>query len=87
MEYRHLGSPSVKEFKTLMSATKVMLTIFWDESDVLYTEFLTKGLKVNSDRYCATLRSRKQRIRRIRRKETSFFCITTMQNILQCTDT
>ncbi|GFY14829.1 hypothetical protein TNCV_648721 [Trichonephila clavipes] len=32
-----------------MSATKVMLTIFWNASGVLYTEFLTKGLTVNSD--------------------------------------
>ncbi|GFV80958.1 hypothetical protein TNCV_2269421 [Trichonephila clavipes] len=34
-------------------------------SGVLYTEFLTKGLTVNSDRYCAILRSLKQRIHRI----------------------
>ncbi|GFS59137.1 uncharacterized protein TNCV_70141 [Trichonephila clavipes] len=50
MEYRHPGSSSVKKFKALMPATKVMLTIFWDASDALYTEFLTKGLTVNSDR-------------------------------------
>ncbi|GFU78240.1 transposon Tf2-8 polyprotein [Trichonephila clavipes] len=49
MEYCHPGPPSVKKFETLMSATKVMLTIFWDASSVLYTEFLTKGLMVNSD--------------------------------------
>ncbi|GFW00058.1 hypothetical protein TNCV_3568481 [Trichonephila clavipes] len=50
MEYRHPGSPSVKKFKTLMSATKVMFTIFWDASGVLYTEFLSERLMVNSDR-------------------------------------
>ncbi|GFT29989.1 hypothetical protein TNCV_3349501 [Trichonephila clavipes] len=43
-----------------------MLTLFWDTSDGLYTDFLTKGLRMNSDRYCATLRSLKQHIRRIR---------------------
>ncbi|GFW15191.1 hypothetical protein TNCV_173381 [Trichonephila clavipes] len=36
-----------------MSATEVILTIFWDGSDVLYTKFPTKGLTVNSDKYCA----------------------------------
>ncbi|GFY36666.1 uncharacterized protein TNCV_28701 [Trichonephila clavipes] len=66
MEYRHPGSPSVKKFKTLISATKVMLTIFWDVSGVLHMEFLTKGLKVNSDSYCVKLRLLKQRICRIR---------------------
>ena len=33
---------------------------------MLYTEFLSKGSTVNSDRYCATLWSLKQFIRRIR---------------------
>ncbi|GFS64399.1 hypothetical protein TNCV_3955741 [Trichonephila clavipes] len=32
-----------------MSATKVMLNLFWDASGVLYTEFLTEGLTLNSD--------------------------------------
>ncbi|GFY27488.1 hypothetical protein TNCV_2071081 [Trichonephila clavipes] len=32
-----------------MSTNKVMLTIFWVASGLLYTEFLTKGLTVNSD--------------------------------------
>ncbi|GFU91342.1 hypothetical protein TNCV_2541101 [Trichonephila clavipes] len=50
MEYRHPGSQSDKKFKTLMTETKVMLTIFWGASGVLYTEFLTKGLTVNSNR-------------------------------------
>ncbi|GFX45407.1 hypothetical protein TNCV_1026671 [Trichonephila clavipes] len=49
MVYRHTGSRSVKNIKTLMSATKVMLTIFSDTSGELYTEFLTKGLTANSD--------------------------------------
>ena len=39
---------------------------------VLYTEFLTKGWTVNSDRYCATLRSLKQHIRRIRPERNTF---------------
>ena len=66
MEYRHPGSRSVKKFKTVPSAKKIMLTIFWDARGVLYTEFLAKGSTVNSDRYCATLRSLKERIRRNR---------------------
>ncbi|GFU06128.1 hypothetical protein TNCV_4764631 [Trichonephila clavipes] len=72
MEYHHPGSPRVKKFKTLMSAAKVMFTIFWVASGMLYTEFLTKGLTVSSDRYCETLRSLKQNIRRSRPKRNVF---------------
>jgi len=49
-----------------------MLTIFWDARGLLYTEFLTKGSTVNSDKYCATLQSLKQRIRRIRLERNTF---------------
>jgi len=71
-EYRHPGSPNVKKFKTVPSAKKFMLAIFRDAVGVLYVEFLTKGSTVNSDRYCATLRSLKQRIRRIRPERNEF---------------
>ncbi|GFV52814.1 hypothetical protein TNCV_2874851 [Trichonephila clavipes] len=50
-----------------MSATKVMLTIFWDASDVLYTRGRQSG-----GPYCATLRSFKQRVLRIRRERNVF---------------
>ena len=73
MEYGHPSSPSVKKFKTVPSAKKVMLTSFWDARGVLYTEFLTKESRVNSDSYCATLRALKQRIRRIRPERNTFF--------------
>jgi len=49
-----------------------MLTIFWDTRGLLYMEFLTKGLTVNSDSYCATLRSLKQRIHRIKPERNTF---------------
>ncbi|GFT55523.1 putative DD41D transposase [Trichonephila clavipes] len=91
MEYRHPGFPSVKKSKILMSTTKVRLTIFWNASGVLNTEFLTEGVTVNSDRYCAALRSFKQHIRRIRPERNVFlfhhynarpYCSAQMQNAM-----
>ncbi|GFV91616.1 hypothetical protein TNCV_4761811 [Trichonephila clavipes] len=72
MEFCHPSSPSVKKFKTLMSATKVMRTILWEASGVLCTEYLTKGMTMSSDRYCATLGSLKQQIHRIRTERNVF---------------
>jgi len=68
-----------------------MLTSFWDAKSLLYTEFLTNGLTVNSDRYCATLRSLKQRIHRIRPERNTFLlhhvnasshCSAQTQNVM-----
>ncbi|GFU65308.1 uncharacterized protein TNCV_315171 [Trichonephila clavipes] len=60
IKYRHLCSSSVKNFKTLKSTAKVILTIFWDTSGLLYMEFLTKEFTVSPDWYCVSLRSLKQ---------------------------
>jgi histone-lysine N-methyltransferase SETMAR len=79
MEYRHPGSPTVKKFKTVPSGErereremKKKTRHLLESKGVLYTEFLTKRSTVNSDRYCATLPSLKQRIRRIRPERNTF---------------
>jgi len=61
-----------KEIQNCSISKKIMLTIIWDTRGLLYMEFVTKGLMVNSDRYCATLRSLKQRIHRIRPERSAF---------------
>jgi len=65
MEYHHPGSSTVKKFKTVPSAQKKKKKKKKKKKNhahhllgckgVLYTEFMTKGSTVNSDRYCATL--------------------------------
>ncbi|GFT63965.1 hypothetical protein TNCV_2314361 [Trichonephila clavipes] len=81
MQYHHLGPPSVKKFKTLILAAKVMLTIFWDANGVLYMEFRIKGLTVNSNRGTVQQYDHLSNIpAESDRKDTSFFCIMAMQD-------
>ena len=71
MEYRHKPSPSPMKFKVVVSARKVMLTIFWDMEGVVHMEFLEQGQTVNSERYISTLRTLKLRLRRVRGDKNS----------------
>ena len=34
MEYRHTSSPRPKKFKTMPSAGKIHLTVFWDSQEI-----------------------------------------------------
>ena len=56
MEWKHPGSPAPKKVKSVTSAGKIMVTIFWDEDGVLLVDFLEHGRTMNSDRYITVLR-------------------------------
>ena len=56
MQYRHTSSPRLKKFKTVLSAGKILLTVFWDSQRVYMTEFLEAGNTVNSARYIETIK-------------------------------
>ena len=43
MEWKHPGSPAPKKVKSVTSAGKIMVTIFWDEDGVLLVDFLEHG--------------------------------------------
>ena len=48
MEWKHLGSPVKKKFKTQPSTGKVMLTVFWDSEGPILEDYLEKGHTINS---------------------------------------
>ena len=62
MQYRHRTSPQPKKFKTIASAKKVLLTVFFDASGVVIAEFLEKGATVNFSRYIKTLKTLRRRV-------------------------
>jgi hypothetical protein len=45
-----------KEFKTLQSARKLLLTELWDAKGILLLEFLDHGATVNAKHCCTTMR-------------------------------
>ena len=52
-----MTSPREKKFKSVPSAAKIIVTVFWDDKGVTLVNFLPSGIAVNSGRYTETLRS------------------------------
>jgi hypothetical protein len=68
MQYRHTSSPRPKNFKTVPSAGKILLTVFWDSQRVYMTEILEAGNTVNSAQYIETIKKNlRRRVCRVRR--------------------
>jgi len=62
MQYRHTSSPRPKKLKTMPSADKILLTVFWDYQRVYMTEFLEAGNNVNSARYIEIIKYVRRRV-------------------------
>ena len=76
VEYHHPGSPSVKKFKTVPSAKKVMLTIFWDARGVLTRNFSLKDRRWIPTGIVQPYGHSSNASAESGREETCFFCIT-----------
>ena len=66
MQYRRTSSPRPKTLKTMPSAHKILLVIFWDSQRVYVTEFLEAGNTVNSARYIETIKNLRRSVCRVR---------------------
>jgi hypothetical protein len=67
--WKHTHSPPPKEAKAIVSAGKIMATVFWDSKDIIHVDFLT-GLKTMNAQYSSILLNEKVKpvIRLKRRK-------------------
>jgi len=70
MQYRHTSSPRPKKFKTVLSAGKNLLTVFWDSQTVYMTEFLEAGNTVNSAWYIENIKNLRRRVCQDRRSKS-----------------
>jgi histone-lysine N-methyltransferase SETMAR len=66
-QWKHKESPTPTKFKVVVSARKVMATVFWDMKGVLLVEFQEHGETVNAASYCSLLERLKTAIRNKRK--------------------
>lgn len=57
------GSPPPKKAKAILSANKVMASVFWDAKGVIMVDYLQKGTTINSDYYCELLRRLREELK------------------------
>ena len=56
-EWRHTSSPKPKKFRTQPSAGNVMLTLFWDEREVILEQYMPRGNTATSATYADLLKN------------------------------
>ena len=56
MQWKHPTSPPVVKFRKIFSASKVMVSVFWDGEGVLFTDYLEKSKTVTGVYYAGLIR-------------------------------
>jgi histone-lysine N-methyltransferase SETMAR len=54
MEWHHTTCPRKERFKAIPSASKIMVTVFWNCEGVIFIDVLPRGQMINSDVYVET---------------------------------
>ncbi|UYV80508.1 hypothetical protein LAZ67_19000385 [Cordylochernes scorpioides] len=67
MQWRHSGSPPPKKAKTVPSAGKVMVSVFWDSEGVILLDFLNKGQTITGNYYANLVKQLREDIKKKRR--------------------
>jgi hypothetical protein len=55
MKWKYISSPRTKKFKSVPSASKVTLTLFWDFNGPIHKHYQDSRQIVNGAQYCVTL--------------------------------
>ncbi|UYV82726.1 hypothetical protein LAZ67_22000679 [Cordylochernes scorpioides] len=71
MQWRHSGSPPPKKAKTVPSAGKVMVSVFWDSEGVLLLDFLNKGQTITGNYYAYLVKQLRDAFKEKRRGKLS----------------
>ena len=57
------GEPTPKKAKTILSANKVMATVFWDAKGIIFIDYLEKGKTINGQYYAELLQRLKDEVK------------------------
>jgi len=55
LQWRHMHSPRIKNFKSSISVEKTMASVFWDRKGIILVDFVPPGTTVNAAAYCDTV--------------------------------
>ena len=61
-QWKHPGSPPPKKAKTVPSAGKVMVSVFWDADGILLIDYLQNGQTINGTYYASLLTQLRENI-------------------------
>jgi hypothetical protein len=51
VEWRDKGSPAPQNFKTQLSAGKIVTNVFWDLEGVIHVDFIPRDITINAQYY------------------------------------
>ena len=74
MGWRHSDSPRPKIFREQKSAGKILVSIFWDQDDILLIDFLPKGQTINAEYYLSLLVQVNDILKEKRRRKVTKGC-------------
>lgn len=66
-QWKHQGSPAPKKAKAVISAGKVMASVFWDSEGILMVDYLKKGHTITGTYYASLLDNLRVEIKKKRR--------------------
>lgn len=80
------GEPTPKKAKSILSANKVMASVFWDAKGIIFIDYLEKGKSITGEYYANLLQHLSDEIKKKRphlAKKKSCFIMTMHQHIRQ----
>ena len=74
MQWKHPGSPPPKKFRTQPSASKVMVTVFWDSKGIILIDYKLAGTSITGEYYANVIKQLRVAIKEKTKRKASCWC-------------